>query len=471
MKPDAGKERDKQRLAGKKAKKAAQKAQREAERAPASSSELQELEDHIKRRSGSNRRAAFAALAAVDADRAFAVVEVVARTASGKTLQQLGALLLSRGDAAVVDAAAAGRFGELPVWEHAPNAIDAAAERLRLSLAALKPEQVVQRARSLGVVPLREAARGCPQVGALLVALLDDDRLLAVPGVVGALCEHLLELDAPALWARRDRAPVELRAVAGFALGYLGTDAAAADAFAQWLEGLPPSSRTLRLHQAALPASATRLPVEQRVRLLRLVFLDEGSESLVRRGSAAAALLAAGTPQGREVVLSHPLVNVSATIVACAELEFEEAWAVIGPHFSVVQRVRDCLLETRHARHPGLLDAAVALLSHDPRGALAFLARSEDVRAREEIANVFSRCSVEEAAPLLFALAASSHRSLRDELGFAPKLFLTRFLSYADGGPRPDRFVDALRALKPRAGDLAFDVERALARLERRPRR
>ena len=251
MKPDAGRARDKERLADKKAKKATAKAARKAAQT-VSPAELEVLEGHIKTRTGRNRRVAFTALAALDAERAVHVVEVLVRTAEGKTLQELGGLLLLGGDARTVDAAAQGRFGELRVCELASHLVDDAVDRLLLALPALSAEHALRRVASLGVVPLHEVTRSAPAIKALLAALLDDDRLdgAELSGrpqgkeFRAALGDALLEVDPAALWVRRDRCSAHQAAVAGLASRSLAeTDAVAVGVVVAWLEGLPSSSR------------------------------------------------------------------------------------------------------------------------------------------------------------------------------------------------------------------------------------
>ncbi|MDP2341208.1 MAG: hypothetical protein Q8O67_09630 [Deltaproteobacteria bacterium] len=469
MKPDAGKARDKARLAEKKAKKASAKAARKEAQAPASSSEVLELENHIKTRHGANRRSAFTALTAVDAQRAFVVVETLMRSATGKTLQELGGLLVGLGDPNVVDAAVSGRFGELEVWQIAPNVVDEAVQRLREVLPSLSVEQTLVRARALGVLPLRDAARGGRALGPVLIALLDDERLVDVDGGLpggalrAALCDALVEVDPAGLWVRREGIARHHAMLAGLASRYLADDGGGVAALIVWLEALAPAARSLWLRRAGLPRSAMGLPVEQRVPLLRAVFLDE-STSAVDARVVAWDLFLARTPAAHEVILARPDVAVAVTVDVVAAMEFSEAWSVVGALFPLRQDLRDAFVKTRHARHPELLDAVVSLLPVDPLGAMSFLILNDDERAAEEIRSAFRLCTVDNAAALFIGMTAGPMQR-------ASSFPFSQYLALTDGGPRPELMIEGLRAFLPRAGHLSPDVDRAIDRLERTAKR
>ena len=171
------------------------------------------------------------------------------------------------------------------------------------------------------------------------------------------------------------------------------------------------------------------------------------------------------------MILARPGAVVAATVDVCARMEFAEAWSVLEPLFSQRADLRDLLLVTRHARDPALVDDVVSLLRDDPLGAMAFLVRSDDERAAQEILNVFSVCTIEQAHALFGGLTAEPGPFLRAALRqAAPEQHFAHVLRTTDGGLRPDLVIDALRCVLPRARHLRDDVERAIERLERRPR-
>jgi hypothetical protein len=480
VKPDVGKARDKQRLADKKSAKAAAKAARKAAAAdPVPHDARAELEAHIKGRRGQNRKAAFARYAALDVDGALSFVRGLAREADGKNLAELGALLLGvregASDPRIVDDAARGRYGDVAVWEHAPSAVAAALERLRHVLAAIAPDDVPRRARALGAVPLQLPARHASETAALLVAVLEDTRFVAVaadaaPGAraaraafVRAVCDALVEVAPAALWVRREHATPEQAALAAVAAETVAPDEIDVERLAAWLERLPAADRSARLRAARLPDAAARLPLRQRVLLLRLLLADAGAPAL-HRERAALALAEAGTDEAIGAVLAAPEASTAATVRACARLDFDEAWSVLGPLFFARVEVRDALLATAHAREPRMLDVALRLLVGDPVCAAAYLGRSEHPRALVEIERAFDVCEPADAPALLFGLVVDvlSPRTRAWAATASVGDVVARV-------PEPERRAGwrlALQALQPRAGASAAAIARALERLD-----
>jgi hypothetical protein len=491
---DGGKAKDKQRLADKKAKKAVARAERHEARAvvddPSRSPEASALEHDLKTLRGDNRRRAWKALLALDRRHAISVVEGLAKDAGGKNLLELGTLLVSEGEDRHVDAAVAGRYGDLAVASVAPGVCDAAIVRLRQHLlqgpsAPLSAAELGRRLACLGAAPFIAGAARPAVVAGLLCAILDDKRPLA-PDVFEYVITGLLESDPAALWVRRHAVATALGerdprfTMAGLSVGALGTDttvavARAVDDLVDWLMSLEPSARSRRLAGAGLPASARFLDPRQQALLWRAVFLDELATPDRRRVAARTLWDLAGHDAASDAVhtiLLHPLVNTEVTAGVFGELQFEECWPELSSQALHSAELRDSLLATSHSRHPDVMPMLRALLakSVDAVGVGAWLARNEHPDATDELLAAIDAAAASAADDVVRglvggALSAQPSTTWRSLVNDGP---LRSLLARTDGGIDISVGVLVLRRFQPVAGPLRDDVDRAVERIVRR---
>jgi hypothetical protein len=491
---DGGKAKDKQRLADKKAKKAVARAERQEAKAvvedPSRSPEASALEHDLKTLRGDNRRRAWKALLALDRRHAISVVEAMAKDAAGKNLSELGCLLVTDGEDRHVDAAVAGRYGEVAVAGVAPAVCDAAVIRLRQHLlqlpsAPLSASELGRRLACLGAAPFVAGAARPAVVAALLCAILDDKRSFAAD-VFEHVINGLLDTDPAALWVRRHAVSTALGerdprfTMAGLSQGALGAGALAAGARAiddlvDWLMALEPAARSRRLAGAGLPASARFLDPRQQALLWRAVFLDELATPARRQTAARNLWDLAGHDAASDAVhtiLLHPLVNTEVTAEVCGQLQFEECWPELSPHALNSAALRDSLLATSHSRHPDVMPMLRALLAMavDAVSVGAWFARNEHPDATDELLGAIDAAATAGADDVVRGLVGGAispgpSTTWRDLVNEGA---LRSLLSRTDGGVDISVGVLVLRRFQPVAGSLRDDVDRAVERIVRR---
>jgi hypothetical protein len=476
-----GKERDKAKLDRKKAAKASAKAARKAQQAAdargvdvVGEPELARLERNIRSFRGSNRASAYRDLARLDVERARHLLDALMAGADGRNLQDLGALAIATGEARVVDDVVRGRYGAVNVWEHAPEHVPDAIERLRLALPRITDvADVAHRLRALGVVPLQQAGRDAGRITAGLLAQvlddprfdpdragIDDDSARRERALIDGICEALLEVDPGALWLRRERASEEQAQLCVLASDLVAPEQLDIERLFALLAKRTSAERAARLRVARLPRAAARFPMGMRIALLREV-LHTPECAPADRAEAAQMLVATNHADAHAAILAEPEANVAATVTVCDRIDVDEAWSILAPLFGRVD-VRDALLATRLARTPVMLDATVALLHDDPLGAMALLVRSSAQRASDEIVRAFELCTLDDARLLLLGVTtfgvSGGNRAAVAGLPFE------RALANASG-PHRARALLALRALLPRAGAHKAAVRATIDRL------
>ncbi len=456
MKPDPGKKRDKARLDDKKSKKAAAKAARKA--ASSTEAESSAWEGQLRSLRGANRKIAFDAACKVDAVRTVDFVwALINAGAEGRNLHELGALLVSRGADSVVDDALSGRFGNLSIHDHAPDAAYDAYPRMQAQLHRLSIHDVERRLRALGALGDVPPARAGP----LLATLLDDPRIVEVPALAAAVAEALLVLEPSVVWLLRGHAPALMATVAGLRSGRLVDDAAAVTAFVAAISALPVADQRRRLNEAMLPASSTSLPAEQRFALLRLTALCADAAAA---SAAVERLWRHDKARAVDVVLAVPDVNVVVTVDVCDGLDVDEAFDVVGPRFAV-REVRDRFFASRHRRHPRVLDAALRHLVDDPVCAVAYLRENLDPRAIEEIVAAFAAAVGANAEHVVRELLLGLLTTSLGPASRQPTHSLSAMLANLAPSPWSPLIVRCLRAWRPQSGVHVTAIDAAIERI------